>query len=237
MTATISRSPLRDSLWADLQARVAANFWLKFVGVTAFIGAFFVAYFLLLRFPVFAITVMPLTAVDRLVPFQPWTLSLYVSLWIYVALPPTLLKTRPELRAYGWLAGLLAIVGLAIFFFWPTSIPSAIGGEWSSYPGFATLKRVDASQNACPSLHVAFAVFSALWLDRALRKMPMHLWMRVLSAVWCAGIVYSTIATRQHVAIDVAAGAALGLIVGLVRPVTLRVTFPRAHCPPVKALL
>jgi membrane-associated phospholipid phosphatase len=210
------------SLRAELHARIAANWWLKFFGITAFITVFFFGYFVLLRFPLFGVTVMPLTAVDRLVTFQPWALGLYVSLWLYVSLPPTLLQTRPEFYAYGWVAGALAVVGLAIFLFWPTSIPPTTGIEWSSHPGFSVLKRVDAAQNACPSLHVAFAVFSGLWLDRVLRKMPVTVFVRVLSAAWCLGIVYSTIATRQHVAVDVAAGAALGLLMGLIRPAVLR---------------
>ena len=218
MTAAVPVPSLR----ADLRSRIVANWWLKFFGISAFITVFFFGYFALLRFPVFGVTMMPLTLVDRLVPFQPWTLGLYFSLWFYVALPPTLLRTRAELRAYALIAGALAIAGLAIFFFWPTSIPATTGVEWSAYPGFALLKRVDAAQNACPSLHVAFAVFSGLWLDRVLRKMPVGAIARLLSAAWCLGIVYSTIATRQHVAVDVAAGAAFGLLVGLIRPAVLR---------------
>ncbi len=214
-------APVR-SLGADLRARLTANWTLKFFGITACIAVFFVAYFLLLRFPVFPVTVMPLTAVDRLIAFQPWSLGLYFSLWFYVSLPPALLRTRPEVYAYGWIAGALALIALTIFFFWPTSIPPTTDVAWAGHPGFAMLRRVDASQNACPSLHVAFAVFSGLWLDRLLRRMPVGVLVRVMSAVWCAGIVYSTIATRQHVAVDVAAGAALGLIFGLIRPAVLR---------------
>jgi hypothetical protein len=211
-----------SSLRADLNARVAANWWLKFFGITAFITVFFFGYFALLHFPVFPITVMPLTAVDRWVPFQPLTLGLYLSLWFYVSLPPTLLLTRPQLFAYGWVAGALAIVGLGIFFFFPTTIPVDTGIEWAGYPGFRSLKRVDAAQNACPSLHVAFAVFSGIWLDRVLRRMPVGGIVRVISAAWCLGIVYSTLSTRQHVAVDVGAGAALGLLAAWFRPKALR---------------
>jgi membrane-associated phospholipid phosphatase len=210
------------SLRTDLRARITANWWLKFLGITALISIFFVGYFLLLRFPLFRVTVMPLTAADRLIPFQPPAIALYFSLWLYVSLPPALLRTRREVYAYGWIAGALATCALAIFLFWPTSIPPTTGIDWSLYSGFSTLKRVDASQNACPSLHVAFAVFSGLWLDRILRQMPVGGYLRVLNAAWCAGIVYSTIATRQHVAVDVAAGAVLGLAFGMIKPAVLR---------------
>lgn len=205
-----------------LGARIKSNWWLKCFGITGFITVFFVGYFLLLRFPVFRVTVMPITAVDRAIPFEPWAIALYFSLWLYVSLPPALLRTRREFYAYGWLAGALAVIGLSVFFVWPTSIPPVTGIEWTGHPGFALLKRVDASQNACPSLHVAFAVFSGVWLDRILRTTAAGASARALSAAWCLGIVYSTIATRQHVAVDVAAGAALGLLAGLVKPAVLR---------------
>jgi len=210
------------SLRANLRARITANWWLKFLGITALISIFFVGYFLLLRFPLFAVTVMPQTAVDRLIGFHPSAIILYFSLWFYVSLPPALLRTRPEVYAYGWIAGALATFALTIFFFWPTSIPPTAGIDWSLYSGFSTLKQVDASQNACPSLHVAFAVFSGMWLDRIIRELPVGPYLRVLNAAWCAGIVYSTIATRQHVAIDVAAGAALGFAFGMIKPRVLR---------------
>jgi hypothetical protein len=210
------------SLRADLRTRLTANWWLKFFGITACITVFFAGYFMLLRFPLFRVTVMPLTVVDRLIAFQPSAIVLYFSLWIYVSLPPALLRTRPEVYAYGWIAGAMAAFALTIFLFWPTSIPPATGIDWSLHSGFATLKRVDASQNACPSLHVAFAVFSGLWLDRVLRQMPVGPSIRALNAAWCFGIVYSTMATRQHVAVDVVAGAALGIVFGMIKPSVLR---------------
>lgn len=207
---------------SGLGDRIRSNWWVKFLGITSFITVFFAGYFLLLRFPVFTVTVMPRTALDRAIPFEPWAIALYFSLWLYVSLPPALLRTHREFRAYGWLAGALAIVGLSIFFFWPTSTPPVTGIEWAGHPGFALLKRVDASQNACPSLHVAFAVFSGVWLNRILRSIPVSAAARLLSAAWGIGIVYSTIATRQHVAVDVAAGAALGALAALIKPPALR---------------
>ncbi len=207
---------------AELYERVAANWWLKFFGITAFIAVFFSAYFLLLQFPLFGVTLMPLTAVDRFISFQPWSVGFYYSLWLYVSLPPTLLRTRPELYAYGWISAGMALVALSIFLFWPTSIPATTGIDWASHPGFAVLKRLDKSQNACPSLHVAFAVFSGVWLDRMLRSISAAFWARLVNAAWCVGIVYSTIATRQHVAVDVAAGTALALIFAMIRPAVLR---------------
>jgi membrane-associated phospholipid phosphatase len=103
------------------------------------------------------------------------------------------------------------LAGLTVFYFWPTAIPAA-DIDWARYPDVAFLKSMDASGNACPSLHVATAVFSAIWLHHLLRGFGAPLWILILNWAWCTGIVYSALATRQHVAVDVFAGLALGVL-------------------------
>jgi membrane-associated phospholipid phosphatase len=49
--------------------------------------------------------------------------------------------------------------------------------------------------------------------------------VRALNWLWCLGILYSTIAIRQHVFLDVIAGAVLGSTVAGVHQQLLRV-FP-----------
>ncbi|MGC4071417.1 MAG: phosphatase PAP2 family protein [Nibricoccus sp.] len=193
--------------------RFRKNFWLKTIGITAFITLFFVAYFRILNFPVFTVTVMPLTEIDRLVPFTPIALILYVSLWIYVPIAPVMIPVKRDLYALGWEACGVAVLGLGIFFFWPTTIPP-IEIDWTRHPGFEFLKTVDASGNACPSLHVAFAVFTALRIHETLLGIQARTRLHVINWLWCAGIVYSTLAIKQHVAVDAFAGAALGVIGG-----------------------
>ena len=184
---------------------------LKSVGTMLFIGLFFGAYFYLLKHPAYPTTVMPVTLLDRLIGFQPLALPMYLSLWVYVSLPPTLLATRRELFGYGLAMAGTCLAGLIVFYFWPTVVPAA-NIDWSQYPGVDFLKNMDASGNACPSLHVATAVFSAIWLHHLLRCFGAPLWILILNWAWCAGIVYSALATCQHVAVDVLAGLALGVL-------------------------
>jgi membrane-associated phospholipid phosphatase len=146
---------------------------------------------------------------DHLVAFNPLALPIYLSLWVYVSLPPMLMRTRREIVEYGMWIGGVCLVALAIFYFWPSAVPAA-NIDWAAYPGVAFLKGVDAAGNACPSLHVATVVFSSFWLQWLLPQVGLGRISRLVSACWCAGVVYSTMATKQHVAIDVVAGAALG---------------------------
>ena len=69
----------------------------------------------LLNHPLFPVTEMPLTALDHLVGFWPPALFLYVSLWLYVSIPPALLRSLRELLDYALAIGGVCLVGLALF--------------------------------------------------------------------------------------------------------------------------
>ncbi len=206
----VSRGP-EPRTWYRLAAfRIWRNLPIKAVGTPIVIYLFFVAYREMLNHPRFPVTEMPLTALDRLVGFWPPSLILYVSLWVYVTVPSALLTSLRELVYYAWTIGAVCLVGLACFFFWPTAVPPT-GFDRAGYPGFSVLTGLDAAGNACPSLHVATALFAAIWLDALLREMGAGRVVRSVSWAWGLGIVYSAMATKQHVALDVAAGAALGV--------------------------
>lgn len=206
MTTSPSRIP---SWYRQAAAAVPRHFALKSIGIPVFIAVFFAAYFFVLKNPVYPVTVMPFTLLDRLIGFEPLAVPVYLSLWVYVSLAPAFLATRHELHAYALGMTAACVTGLVIFYFWPTTVPPATI-DWTLYPSVDFLKNIDASGNACPSLHVATAVFSGLWLAHMLRFFGAPLWAQILNAVWCAAIAYSTVATRQHVAVDMWAGLALG---------------------------
>ncbi len=139
--------------YRQLAPRVRPLLWLKSLSITAFMYVFFVAYFYVLENPAFTVTLMPLTALDRIIAFYPPALGVYVSLWIYVSLPPALLLASRELLAYGLWIGGLCLAGLTCFYFWPTAI-AAHPIEWGQQPGFQLLGGMDAPANACPTVSI-----------------------------------------------------------------------------------
>lgn len=210
-TANAAAKGARPAHWHhQVAAVVFRHIYLKGIGTTLFIGLFFGAYFYLLRNPAYPPMVMPVTWLDRLIAFQPQALPLYLSIWVYVSLPPALLATRRELSAYALAIAATCLAGLIVFYFWPTAVPAA-DIDWAQSPDLGFLKSIDASGNACPSLHVTTAVFSGIWLHHLLRRFGAPRWILVANWAWCIGIVYSTLATRQHVLVDVLGGLALGL--------------------------
>jgi hypothetical protein len=183
--------------------RLKALPWLKAFGITGFIVVFFQGYFWTLTHPHWSVYQMPEIALDRWLSYQSWAVGVYCTLWVYVILTPALLAATRELMRFGTVAAGLAGAGLLVFWRWPTRV--ALHGT-----GF--LKAVDLGGNACPSLHAAFAVFSAGCIHRLLGVIAGPRWMIVLNWMWCAAILYSTLATKQHVSLDLAAGCALGAL-------------------------
>lgn len=190
----------------------ARDGFVRTVSMTSILtGLFFLGYFYIQRHPMHTPTLMPLTALDARIPFQPQALFAYVSVWIYIGAGPGLQRTFAGFLLYGLWVCALCVAGLAIFHIWPTQVPELMRGA-TDFPGFAVLYRADNASNACPSMHVAIAMFTAVRIDEVLRSTCSPLSLRMLNAAWFVVIAYSTLAIKQHVVLDVAAGALLGLV-------------------------
>jgi membrane-associated phospholipid phosphatase len=195
---------------AELCSRIRDGFPRTVISTSLLTWIFFIGYFFVQRHPAYPPTVMPLTALDLLIPFQPAALLAYVSLWIYVGVGPGLQRTLRDFAAYGlWLCA-LCVGGLTIFYFLPTQVPVPVLAA-TRFPGFDMLHRVDETSNACPSMHVAVAIFTAVRVEASLRAMRVPFTVRWFNIAWCIVIAYSTLAIKQHVVLDVAAGALMGL--------------------------
>lgn len=215
---TLSATPLvaapRSAWFRQLASRFAILWPLKAAGTMIFMVLFFWGYFTVLRDPLTAPTMMPRIAADAWIPFSAAAFPVYASLWVYVSLPPAFIGSLRPLLWFGVWISALCLFCLGIYWVLPTAVPPA-GIDWSEYPQLAMIKNVDAAGNACPSLHVASSVFTALWLERIARSVGAPTLLRWGNALLCAAILWSTIATRQHVVLDVIAGIAVGLAFAL----------------------
>lgn len=204
------RAPTSNHWAVELATRVRAGFLRTTISTSALTGIFFIAYFFVQRHPAYPPMLMPRTELDLLIPFQPAALLAYVSLWIYIGIGPGIQRTFRDFAVYGlWLCA-LCVGGLTIFYFLPTQVPPPLLSA-TRVPGFRMLHHLDEAGNACPSMHVAAAIFTALRIGASLRAMRVPLAARCLNVAWFIAIAYSTLAIKQHVVLDVAAGALLGL--------------------------
>jgi membrane-associated phospholipid phosphatase len=216
MTVSPTGSP--RSWVSECMARLGYLWFFKSTGTALFMVIFFYSYFALLRSPVFPTFTMPTTWVDDWVVFWPPAFYLYASLWLYTSLVPALQPSLLRLVAFGCAMGSLCLTALVLFLFFPTAVPFTASADWFKDPSISLLRQIDLAGNACPSLHVASAVFSAACLHKLLGEMACPAWLKISNAVWCLLIVYSTMAIKQHVMWDVVAGALLALIFSLLYP-------------------
>ena len=214
MTFSSSDSPSSTRWLRALWLRCKTLWPMKLVGNTVATLGFFPLYFWIMKNAGQA-WVLPLTAFDRLIAFWPALLPVYLSLWGYIALPVLLAKDKRELWSFSFGCAAMTAIALVVFWFMPTAIPNF---TIDAVPGssLAFLKTVDSAGNAFPSLHVSFSVFTCIVLARQLREVGAPAWLRIFNVAWAVGIVYSTMAVRQHVLMDVLGGLALGLALGFV---------------------
>lgn len=187
------------------------RYWpLKAVGTSLFMMLFFWGYFSVLNHPYGSPTVMPLIWLDQWIAFTPYSFPVYASLWVYVSLPPALMGNLRSLILFCLWVSSLCLFCLALFWIFPTQTPE-FDIDWKNYPGLALIKGIDAAGNACPSLHVASAVFSAFWLDRIFSQLQAPRMLNLLSWAYCLAIIWSTLASLQHVALDAICGIGVGV--------------------------
>jgi hypothetical protein len=196
--------------WTQSLLRRFKTLWvLKGLGTTVFMVVFFWAYFTILVNPSRPPFVVPTMFLDDWVPLTPWAYSVYISLWVYVSLPPAFMPNFRTLMHFAVWITAMCVFCLGIFWWMPTQTPT-FGVDWSLHPGLSLIKGVDAPGNAFPSLHVASAVFSAFWLQRMLSNIKAPVALQWINVLHCLAITWSTLATLQHVAWDAISGALVG---------------------------
>jgi hypothetical protein len=189
-------------------ARLRAHWKFK-LGLSVLLNALFWAgYGYLGRYALFPLRTIPLTWLDRNIPFQPepWA-WVYLSQFLLTGILPWLLAGRDEIRRYATSVGVLSLSSFLIFLFLPVASPRPDLAATTGAMRF--IAAYDGSLNAFPSLHAGFLVLMA----RLAWRMggPVRTPLAVTAGIgWGGAILYATLATRQHYALDLAAGAGLG---------------------------
>jgi len=154
-------------------------------------------------------TVLQPGAIDRLIPFDPAGVWLYLSFFLLIPLA-YLAGPTERLRWLRTAFQLSALAAGAVFMAWPTTLsyPPNDGNSLSSSL-LAALTSIDSAQNCFPSLHMALTVL-AIWALHDARQPAKN----VLFWLWGLAIAFSIIQLRRHLFIDLVSGTGLGLAVG-----------------------
>ncbi|MCB1037494.1 MAG: phosphatase PAP2 family protein, partial [Acidobacteria bacterium] len=166
----------------------------------------------------------PELALDRLFPVVPGWALVYGALYLFLIFLPVLtVRDEEHIRrtvfAYlsVWITSYLVFVAFPTIAPRPPEVVGAGFGAWA----LRGLYDADPPYNCFPSLHVAHSFVSALTCRRLHRGVG-------ASALAAASLVaLSTLFTKQHYLVDVAAGLGLALLasLGFLR------TYPRERVP------
>jgi membrane-associated phospholipid phosphatase len=141
------------------------------------------------------------------IPFVPEMAVVYLSLYLYFAAAPFILRQRRELFALALTVYLIILVGGVGFLLIPAKLAFPPPRDLGAFPGlFQFADRVNLTYNLVPSLHVAMSVFcSAVFGSRSGGTGKILFW------TWAIAIAASTLLTHQHHLLDVVTGFALGV--------------------------
>lgn len=192
-----------------IRPRLVSQWWLK-VLLTIVLGGAFLPYFLLQQFPLGTPRTPPSCVLDDVARFDPRWVFVYQSIYLPFNLVPWLCWRRDQLVRYT--RGYLVLLGVsfAIFAFFPSLGP--VRGDATGHGLYDLLCTLDTRGNACPSLHAGLIAYTfVVATSLSLRSTSL-----VVLALWSMVTLYSTLALRQHYAIDLLAGGVLGLACGAV---------------------
>ena len=182
------------------QARLSTRIGMMLAGWGA-VGLCYAAGRLTLRVPY----VLRESMLDRLVAFNASAIWLYLSFFLIV--PAAYLVAAPErLKPLTRAMQLSAAVAGIVFVIWSTTLvyPAIPSGTTGGIV-LGALAASDSSYNCLPSLHGALTLqcVVALWQQ----ERP---WRNAVVLVWGLAVMWSVVAARRHLSIDLGAGMMLG---------------------------
>ncbi len=147
------------------------------------------------------------SVLDDAIPYDPRFALAYLAyfpllLWVLWRLS----KTPGCVHHLVTAAGVL-LVSFAAFLVFPTRVERSsppAGDGWNAV--ISWIRGIDAETNALPSLHASLSVLAAVCGAR--RRLVPH-WA---AALVCGVVLYSALAVKQHLMVDLGAGILLGCV-------------------------
>jgi len=198
---------------AATRRSLTTHWELKVVLSIALTLGFCIPYFTLQRLPVFPVRHLPPSAIDQAVSFMPAWVWVYQSVYLLLSLVPWLASSPDDLRRYARGFILQAYSGFMFFLLVPVEGPRP--DVLPADVMFRVLVFYDAPLNCFPSLHVGLSVYTVLFAARVSRDRlppPARIGAIVCLWIWAAAIAFAALATKQHYAVDLPAGALLAWI-------------------------
>ena len=148
------------------------------------------------------------TWIDRKIPLSPIWLIVYSYMYFQTAAPFFVLKRRRSIVRWLLGGGLLYLLAVPLWILYPIARPGAeitVVDAWSYW--LTVVYRLDPATNCLPSMHVALAFYSAVYIYHLDKAIGVGL---IIGSFF---IWYSTLAVKQHWFVDGAVAILLALMV------------------------
>ena len=149
------------------------------------------------------LNVLPMTLVDRALPFIPETIWIYFTEYLIFIVSWVALDDPMERTKYWYSYMGILMVSTVIFVLWPTTFPRE-SFPLDGFPGGISKSafeyfraQMDTPANCLPSLHVS-SCFIASFVFWKVSKPKFWFFL-----VWAIAVAISTMTTKQHYFIDV----------------------------------
>lgn len=204
---------MNATLPKPLLSRITACFKQKLLLLLILPPLFNLCYFLPQWKPIYPPKPIPMTAIDRIVPFQPWWIVPYLSMYPLLVLAPLFSTTIAQLRRYALGTALMFLIAGVCFFLWPVSYPRPRLME-TAPALYRLITQLDQPINSLPSLHAALTAFALFYSARIFADLPRHQRRLLLTIgwLWAVLILYGTLATKQHYLADLPPGIVLAWV-------------------------
>jgi membrane-associated phospholipid phosphatase len=161
---------------------------------------YILTYVLSNRFPLFNPVQLPLTALDKAIPFLPFMIPIYVSYLVYAFICVARLRDDQQLTDVFYITHIQLFICLCFFILYPVTYPR--NGFYYNNSVTHIFHQFwiwfDAPNNCFPSLHTANCCLAIHYSQN-----KENCW---LYTAWGVLIIAGTLTCKQHYIIDVVAG-------------------------------
>jgi membrane-associated phospholipid phosphatase len=146
---------------------------------------------------------------DQEIPFLPQTAWIYQSLFFLLPLATFVQPDRENLIRFASGFCLLVLTFSMIFWLFPTELQAPVPIAHLSWGYEHLVAAVDGRRNAFPSLHAALTVYAGFSIIRLFQRRELGC---ALMIFWIVALLISTLTTKQHIYLDLLAGATAGFV-------------------------
>lgn len=163
------------------------------------------------HFPIFEPRLLPLSNFELSIPLVPWTVWIYSTEMILIALPFFATKDAESSNRYLFAFFALQTLSCVFFVFFPTTYPRDLYPldpqtmDSLTFALFSHVRVADAPTNCLPSLHVSSVYLASMAFYQESRKI--FRWC----FIWATAIALSTLTTKQHYIVDIISGLLMAM--------------------------